>query len=303
MPRTFRLSLLAIPHVLRGTVVKHWFLPTSLIWTRPGIRCPANNVGNTVIMADEHSVDDRAMPASGKATQTHDNDIGYRGRSTSRLKSERRRKAILEATLRIAARDGIRGIKHRPVAREANVPLASTTYYFRDIDELISDAFLFFAENAQQHVSHFYETVDHVLDGAPSPSLYPGGEGRLALARRLASIAAAYLNEQFIHRRDEVLAEQVFLLEALRDKRLAALAIKYRNAWINGLENVLARLQTPMPRRDAALLVSVVLGLGYDGMLYGDGFQRGKLEPTIERLVFLVMDVRDAEALAGPGSP
>lgn len=253
-------------------------------------------------MTDEQGTWYRAKPTPGKATQALDANIGYRGRSTSRLKSERRRKAILEATLRIAARDGIRGIKHRPVAREANVPLASTTYYFRDIDELISDAFMFFAENAQHNVSHFYETVNHVLDGAPSRSLSPGGEGRQTLARRLSSIAAAYLNEQFIHRRDEVLAEQVFLLEALRDKRLAALAVTYRNAWINGLEQVLARLQTPVPRRDAALLVSVVMGLGYDGMLYGDGFQRGKLEPTIERLVFLVMDVRDSQGAPGPSS-
>ena len=68
--------------------------------------------------------------------------IRYRGRKTLRVKSELRRLKILEATLRIAARDGLRGIKHRAVAREAKVPLAATTYYFRDIHELISDSFM-----------------------------------------------------------------------------------------------------------------------------------------------------------------
>lgn len=249
-------------------------------------------------MAKQKRSNHGESPESDGNNQSPDTYIEYRGRQTSRAKSERRRKAILEATLRIAARDGIRGIKHRPVAHEAGVPLASTTYYFRDIDELISDAFMFFAENAQHHLHDFYHVINRVLDLSAPEALRVGGEGRLALARRLASISAGYLNEQFIHRKDEVLAEQVFLLEALRDSRLAALAIEYRNAWITGLEGVLARLHSPVPRRDAALLVSVVLGLGYDGMLYRDGFQRGKLEPTIERLVFLVMDVRDPAALS-----
>lgn len=70
------------------------------------------------------------------------NSIRYSGRKASRAKSELRRLEILEATLRIAARDGLRGIKHRAVAREAGVPLAATTYYFRDIHELISDSFM-----------------------------------------------------------------------------------------------------------------------------------------------------------------
>lgn len=246
-------------------------------------------------MANKQDDDQDMVPQADRCDQAPTAYMEYRGRPASRAKSEQRRKAILEATLRIAAREGIRGIKHRPVAREAGVPLASTTYYFRDIDELINDAFLFFAESAQQHVQHFYDTINRVLDTSPAEALRAGGDGRLALARQLASIAAAFLNEQFIHRKDEILAEQVFLLEALRDDRLAALAIKYRTAWIDGLEHVLRRLQSPVPRRDAALLVSVVLGLGYDGMLYRDGFQRGKLEPTIERLVFLVMDVRTAD--------
>ncbi len=246
-------------------------------------------------MTNRQDDDQEMAPQSGRDPSSPESYIKYRGRRASRAKSEQRRRDILEATLRIAARDGIRGIKHRPVAREAGVPLASTTYYFRDIDELISDAFMLFAENAQENLQHFYHIVNRVLDTSPPEALCSGGGERLALARRLASIAAAYLNEHFIHRRDEVLAEQVFLLEALRDERLAALAIKYRTAWIDGLERVLARLHSPVPRRDAALLVSVVLGLGYDGMLYRDGFQRGKLEPTIERLVFLVMDVRGTE--------
>ncbi|MDX1458073.1 MAG: TetR family transcriptional regulator, partial [Marinobacter sp.] len=51
--------------------------------------------------------------------------VQYSGRKAFRAKSEQRRVQILEATLRIVAKEGIRGIKHRSVAKEAGVPLAS----------------------------------------------------------------------------------------------------------------------------------------------------------------------------------
>lgn len=215
--------------------------------------------------------------------------IHYRGRKAARAKSEHRRRQILEATLRIAAKDGIRGVKHRPVAREAGVPLASTTYYFKDIEELICDAFTLFAEKAQADLERFYDTLEAVLDTLPPAALVPGGAGRTALAERLAAIAVAYLSDQFTARREEILAEQVFLLEALREPRLAEVAQTYRRAWAAGLARVLTRLQTPNPDRDAAMMVSVVLGLGYDGMLFGKHHRREHLETTVNRLVRLVL--------------
>jgi len=42
-----------------------------------------------------------------------------------------RRRSILEATVRLLVRGGLAGVTHRAVAREADVPLAATTYYFR----------------------------------------------------------------------------------------------------------------------------------------------------------------------------
>src|SRR5690606_40873094 len=84
-------------------------------------------------------------------------DLQYHGRKASRAKSEHRRRLILEAALRIVVRDGVRGIRHRAVAAEAEVPLAATTYYFRDIDELIVDTFTLYTEKAllrsEEHTS------------------------------------------------------------------------------------------------------------------------------------------------------
>ncbi|MDX1755621.1 MAG: TetR family transcriptional regulator C-terminal domain-containing protein [Marinobacter sp.] len=238
-------------------------------------------------------VNDLDMQGSETLTEadTGQQTVQYSGRKAYRAKSEQRRVQILEATLRIAAKEGIRGIKHRSVAKEAGVPLASTTYYFKDINELISDAFTLFAEKAQENLDQFYGMVNMVLDGTPPETLKRGGEGRPQLARRLAAIVTAYLGEQITHRKDEVLAEQVFLMEALRDPDLAQLARQHRTAWVSGLEYLLQRLDSQSPRRDAALLVSVVLGLGYDGLLYEGEYQAQYLSETVERMLGLVLEL------------
>lgn len=222
-------------------------------------------------------------------TNAFHGSIQYRGRKAARAKSEFRRRQILEAALRILARDGIRGVKHRPVAKEAGVPLASTTYYFRDIDELIGDAFALFAEKAQRDLDNFYARLNRVLDDYPEEVLDAAGPGRNMLANTLTIVSANYISELFVTRRREVMAEQVLLLEALRDARLAELAQAYRNAWALGLEQVLDRLHSPNPGKDATMLVSVVFGLGYDGLLFEKELERTKLQTTLERLIGLVL--------------
>ncbi|GAB3912778.1 TetR family transcriptional regulator [Kibdelosporangium lantanae] len=54
-----------------------------------------------------------------------------------RARGERRRREIVEATLRVIERDGVAGVTHRTVAREAGVPTTSTTYHFASLDELL----------------------------------------------------------------------------------------------------------------------------------------------------------------------
>ncbi|MBW4936333.1 TetR/AcrR family transcriptional regulator [Marinobacter sp. F4206] len=216
---------------------------------------------------------------------------GYRGRRVARAKSEVRRREILEATLRIAARDGIRGIKHRSVAREASVPLAATTYYFRDINELISDAFLFFAEKASADLQAFYDTINLVLDSHSPEQLSRTSPDRWNIARRLSAIATAYLESQFKEGRERILAEQVFLMEALRDERLAKLARSYRQAWMAGLEQLLKRLDSPLPQRDAALIVNVALGMGYDILLGLPEGEENSLQKAVDRIVDLALGV------------
>jgi DNA-binding transcriptional regulator YbjK len=62
-----------------------------------------------------------------------------------------RREEILRAALRLIGSRGMHAVTHRDVAREADVPLGSTTYYFATKEELLREALrLFVAEEGRR---------------------------------------------------------------------------------------------------------------------------------------------------------
>jgi DNA-binding transcriptional regulator YbjK len=55
-------------------------------------------------------------------------------------KGERRRYALVSAAADLLCEGGFEAVRHRAVARRAGLPLASTTYYFSSLDDLIGSA-------------------------------------------------------------------------------------------------------------------------------------------------------------------
>lgn len=60
--------------------------------------------------------------------------------SRSTPKGERRRQTLVEAAASLLVEGGFEVLRHRAVADRAGLPLASTTYYFESLDELITAA-------------------------------------------------------------------------------------------------------------------------------------------------------------------
>jgi DNA-binding transcriptional regulator YbjK len=60
--------------------------------------------------------------------------------AASTPKGERRRHALVEAAATLLSEGGFDAVRHRAVADRAGLPLASTTYYFRSLDELVMAA-------------------------------------------------------------------------------------------------------------------------------------------------------------------
>ena len=95
-------------------------------------------------------------------------------------RSRRRREALLRATIELLGETGVRSVTHRAVAERAGVPLASTTYYFRSVHELVEEALKL----------HVAERVAE-LSGMATLALGTGGASAADIAERLAEVLVA----------------------------------------------------------------------------------------------------------------
>jgi DNA-binding transcriptional regulator YbjK len=224
-----------------------------------------------------------------KAALNPKSDVKYQGRKTSRVGSEQRRRLILEAALRIVIREGVRGIRHRAVAKEADVPLAATTYYFKDIQELINDTFAFYAEQALEVVNQFSMRLYEPLSGGGGKSFIDVIANTNGMLDLIADNMTQYVVEQITHHRDALIAEQAFRYEAILSPYLRKLGKDHKQALMQKLLNLMALVQSPNPLEDANIIVAVMHRMEYEGLLVEpDQLNREEIKKTFLRQLTLL---------------
>lgn len=203
--------------------------------------------------------------AAGVATAVAES-VQYQGRKASRQGSEQRRQQILDAAMRIIVRDGVRGVRHRAVAAEAGVPLSATTYYFKDIEDLLTDTFAQYVERSAAYMAKLWENTEVLLrqllakgDGSP--------QARAQLADEVAKMGAEYVQRQLHNRRDFLMAEQAFRQEALLCPRLAELVRLHAQILLRGTCQLLQVVGSRQPQQDAIVLTAIIEQMEYQGLL------------------------------------
>ncbi len=188
-------------------------------------------------------------------------------------KGERRRAELIEAASSLLAEGGFDAVRHRAVAERAGLPLASTTYYFDSLEELVTAAVEHHAkvelEDGRQRLDELATrnrgveaTVDLVLDMLLGP-LRPDreadaeavllryerlvGTGRRPYLRPLMRTLSAQLYE-LLH---EIFARSGTTVDATELERLVALV---DGAVVNALIEV-----DPEPRAAAARMLQAAL--------------------------------------------
>lgn len=226
--------------------------------------------------------------AANLATHVAQN-IRYQGRKASRQGSEQRRQDILDAAMRIVVRDGVRGVRHRAVAAEAQVPLSATTYYFNDIDDLLTDAFAQYVARSAAYMAKLWADNEELLRqmaarGDRSP------QARARLADEVAQTTADYVQHQLRTRRDALVAEQAFRQEALRSPRLAELVGAQQGILLQGACQLLQVLGAREPKEDAQVLTAIIARMEYQGLLNpGGGFADAERLGILTRYMHLVL--------------
>jgi DNA-binding transcriptional regulator YbjK len=233
-----------------------------------------------------------AKPAPESATlMAHavGESVQYQGRKASRQGSEQRRQAILDAAMRLIVREGVRAVRHRAVAAEAEVPLSATTYYFKDIDDLITDTFAQFVERSAAYMARFWSSTQGLLQQQVS-QLDGSAEARRHLANEIARLAVEYVRQQLLNRREHLLAEQAFQQEALLNPRLHELMRAHRQILLQGVTHFFEVLGSQQPEQDAKLLTAIILRMEYQGLLDGvDHLDSEGMLAILKRYMHLVL--------------
>ncbi|MGH2986369.1 MAG: TetR/AcrR family transcriptional regulator [Solirubrobacterales bacterium] len=192
---------------------------------------------------------------------------------TSRRSGQRagRRAEILDATVRVLVRGGLAAVTHRAVAREADVPLAATTYYFSSKEELLGEAL---ATMVEDEISRLGQRAAEMGEGLSSP-----GDSAAALAEVLFPDTDATL---------ALLAKFEVYLEAARRPELREPAAHWQDALADLATMTLAAGGARDPERLAPVIIAGIDGIVIHELsrgITGDGDVarlRGKLEQLFE---------------------
>ncbi|MEU1131426.1 TetR family transcriptional regulator [Streptomyces sp. NPDC005900] len=165
-----------------------------------------------------------------------------------------RRQRIIDAAIRVVGTKGIAGLSHRSAAAEADVPLGSTTYHFKTLDELLVAAL-------RQANEGFAKAV--AASGAFA-------DPRADLAAELARLLGDWLAGE----RTGVELEYELYLAALRRPALRPVAAE----WCRGVSDVLAPRTDPVTARAlVALMDGICLQVLLTGGTYDEAYAREML--------------------------
>jgi TetR/AcrR family transcriptional regulator, regulator of biofilm formation and stress response len=182
----------------------------------------------------------------------------------TRPRGAARREALLEAVLQIVAEVGADAVTHRRVAEVAELPLASTTYWFSSKEHLLTAALELAAERDISRLTAFAEQRSHddPIEAIVSLVLDPVEDG---LRTSRGSLIATY----------------TLLLEAARRPALREITARWTAAYFDAGSELLQRAGSSDPRGDAELLVAAADGLLIEELSRGGSTD---LRPRLRRL-------------------
>jgi DNA-binding transcriptional regulator YbjK len=169
-----------------------------------------------------------------------------------------RRQRIIDAAIRVVGAKGIAGLSHRTVAAEADVPLGSTTYHFKTLDDLMVAAL-------RQANEGFAKSV-----AARTALKDPGTD----LAADLAALGSEWLAGD----RTGMEVEYELYLAALRRPALRPVA----DEWGRDFADLLARRTDPVTAR---ALVALIDGICLQVLLTGAPYEEEYAREVLARVI------------------
>ncbi|MGW4119047.1 TetR/AcrR family transcriptional regulator [Nocardia sp. NPDC004711] len=177
-----------------------------------------------------------------------------------------RREALLEAAIRLLAREGARAVTHRAVAAEAGTTHGNARYYFGTLDQLLDEALRRLAARQIDEVRALFDSLPDV-----------------DVPQRISRLVD-YVTGTLAGDRDAAVARYEFFLEVARRPNLRASLDEWGATQRAAFAGELRGAGAADPEAAAADLLTLVNGLILEQLaLPADDFESARLRPAIAR--------------------
>jgi len=179
-----------------------------------------------------------------------------------RSKGEQTRLLILQSATEVLAKNGIKGTTHRAIANHANIQLSLTTYYFKDIQELVHQAFTLCSSQITAKTSLAWQPAVDLLTSVNKTSLRKVSE-KEKLRNKLSEMATRHLINRIINSPVELAVEQLLFTEVQVSPQLLALANMHRATLLTPFIRLCKFFNSHDPHIDADIMLTVFTQLEY----------------------------------------
>lgn len=169
-----------------------------------------------------------------------------------RAKGEQTRNKILEAAIEVIARLGVKGTTHRAVALQADTQLSLTTYYFKDIKELVKEAISLSSSRFLSASVNAWAAAFELMDSFDAATLRKTSV-KEDICSQLSRVSSKHLYNNIIHNSTLLAVEQVFLTETLYSEEIKDLAEKHISGIVTPFTRLASYFNKIDPEIDAEL--------------------------------------------------
>lgn len=209
-----------------------------------------------------------------------------------RSKGELTRNKILNAAIKILASQGIKGTTHRAIATEAQLQLSLTTYYFKDIQELVHEAFMLSSTKTVTRAGAAWLPAFEVLDTFTKTQLKKLSL-RTELAETLTNMATRYLVKKVKEHPSELIIEQLLFTEIQVTPKLRNLAKNHRQALLTPFFQLCSYFNKESAELDADIMLTIFTQLEYRNLVIpSEEINIETIHETVKRVVNWVMQIK-----------
>jgi DNA-binding transcriptional regulator YbjK len=209
-----------------------------------------------------------------------------------RSKGEKTRLLILQSAIEVLAKNGIKGTTHRAIAKHADIQLSLTTYYFKDIQELVHQAFILCSSQITAKTSLAWQPAI-VLFGSVNKTNLRKVSDKENFRDKLSDMITQQLLKNIVESPVQLNVQQLLFTEVQVSPQLHALADMHRKTLIAPYVRLCEFLNSRAPQIDADIMLTVFTQLEYRYLTTPQNeLLLEKINATVSRIIGNIMNLK-----------